>query len=311
MSATTARRARTAGPPSTRTTEARPATTSTPSTRIPVRISTPAARAREARASASMPAPPWGEGKPTSCASIARNQPKRPLPGASGGTSACMALPASSSRPRCPPNLSSPIRVTGSRKKRARAGRSEAPTRRASRVAASTGGQRVRRASRKGSLMRSYSATRSSQAWPSPGCSASSPAAVTVASEWIVAPSGSSGPAGVGDDDGGLAPAQPVVLEPEPRHHRRRDREGVAGAELVHDPAVSAHGRDGPADLVAGLDEDDVPAGVGEGDRRDETVGTPADDDGVGALRTGRLHRPMVTPRGPGRPSVGGLGVRA
>ena len=55
------------------------------------------------------------------------------------------------------------------------------------------------------------------------------------------------GPAGVAHHDVREAPLQAVVLQAEPRHHRRRDGQRVAGAELVHHPPVPLDRGDGAA----------------------------------------------------------------
>jgi hypothetical protein len=74
-SATTARRTRMRAPPSVSTATARPPRTTIRATGAPVRIVTPAARARRARAADSSPAPPTGTGKPWCWPSIASIQP--------------------------------------------------------------------------------------------------------------------------------------------------------------------------------------------------------------------------------------------
>ena len=61
----------------------------------------PADSARRTRAAANWPAPPTGTGKPPSCP-IMISSVTTPLPGASIGTSACIALPSNSRRAASP-----------------------------------------------------------------------------------------------------------------------------------------------------------------------------------------------------------------
>ena len=125
---------------------------------------------------------------------------------------------------------------------------------------------------------------------------------------------------GVGHHVGRMAPGEAVTLEVEVADDGAGRRQRVEGAEQVGDEARrhalgAAHGA---TDLVLGLDEHDVPAGVGQAVRGHQAVG-PAptttasqvvEDTGLlaWAARPGRspplpTHPGRSTPRHPGLPS--------
>jgi hypothetical protein len=81
-----------------------------------------------------------------------------------------------------------------------------------------------------------------------------------------------------------LAPLEAVPLERQGADVRRRDRERVERAEEVVPVARLDQLRrsDGAAGLRLLLEDDDVPAGVGEDVRGDEPVRAGPDDDGIG-----------------------------
>ena len=192
MSATTARRARTVTPPAVRTIPARPFTSSMCSTRSPVRISTPAARARDAIAVANIPLHPAARGT------------RRPAPACSSAsrTARCRGIRRDISVHRVAQQhhsrhagRRSTLRPSGSPAggRPCEPGMSAAPTARASRDPASTGGHRVSSASRNGSLTWCHCSTSSSHAAPSSRRSSAKAAAVACTSAWIVPPVPSSG----------------------------------------------------------------------------------------------------------------------
>ena len=169
-------------PSAVRTPVARPPVTSTSVTLAPVRTCPPRDSNRRCRAKARFCAPPCGTGKPTSCPSMDNNQPKIPLPAASGGTSACMALPVSSSGPPSPVKVSTPNRRTGNTANRARSRMPDNRLRPSNPNAALIGGIEVNMASSNGSRMRCQPSNISNQACPSPTPNSSRPVAVSVGS---------------------------------------------------------------------------------------------------------------------------------
>lgn len=71
----------------------------------------------------------------------------------------------------------------------------------------------------------------------------------------------------------------------------------MTGAVRVKHPPVDLERVNGPADMVSLLDDDDIPARVGEPARGDKSVVAAPDDDGVDGLR-----RPKAA-------AAGGLGA--
>ncbi len=103
----------------------------------------------------------------------------------------------------------------------------------------------------------------------------------------------------VGQHRGRTPPPQPVGLEVERAHDRRRRPERVEGAEqVVHVPRVGElAAADGATGLGLRLEHEDLPAGVGEHVGGDETIGTGPDHDCVDVA-----HR--VTVAAPGSPTA-------
>ena len=104
----------------------------------------------------------------------------------------------------------------------------------------------------------------------------------------------------VGDDDRRRAPAQPVLLEPQPAHVRRAGAERVERAEAVVREAGLGQRRaaHGAARLGLRLEHEDLPARVGEQVGGDEPVRARADDDGVRhGRRTTRGRRRLLPDR--------------
>jgi hypothetical protein len=196
MSATTARRALTVRPVALCTPTARPPRTSIRSTCSPVNSSAPAALARLASAAASSPAPPTGTGNPCCCPVIASSQPNTPLIVASGGASACTALPASSNRAPSEAKSSSPMRPAGSARNRASRSASAVPIRRSSWIGPRTGGNAVKNVRSTASPTVSHCAHSRSHASPSCAACWASPAAVRSRSRWSTAAGSSPGRAG-------------------------------------------------------------------------------------------------------------------
>ncbi len=177
-SASTARLAPT-GLPATSTPTARPPSTTMRSTRAPHATRPPAHSSRRTRAAVSSPAPPIGDGNPTSWPREASSHPRNPLGGASGGTSVCMALPASSSPALTPRNSSSTRRRTGRTRKRASGRMPRGPMVPSARSPGRTGGNGATKARSTAVPSRCQRANSRIHASPSPGASASRPAAVS------------------------------------------------------------------------------------------------------------------------------------
>ena len=194
-----------------------------------------------------------------------------------------------------PPNSSCPRRCTGRANIRRVQSVSCTPSRPNSRAPAFTGGNGEKRASSNGSRMRCQCSNSRIQASPSPGWSSSRPFAVCSTSRWSTAARSASGLRRCATTAGACAQRSPWRSSSSAAEHRRRRGERVERAvhvvDVALDPPLGLHR---PADLVGGLEHDDVPAGIGQGAGGHEPVGARPDDNGVRDLL---LHEPIV-PRG-------------
>ena len=256
-----------------------------------------AASARDSSAPASRPAPPCGTGKPTSWPSIARSQPKTPLIGATAGASLCIAFPASSSRPPWPPNSSSPSRCTGRSICRRVRSSSSGPSRAAQ---ADAGPDRRERREERVEQRVAQPLPLLDQAQP--GVAVARVLGVERFRGVLRVPVQDVRPLRlrvlqVREDGGRVHPAQPVVLQAQPADDAGPGRQRVEGAvEVVDVAGDDLRGGDGTAHLRRRLQHDRVPAGLGEGVRRDEPVRSGTDDDRVAREQ---LHA-LVRARGRG-----------
>ena len=101
---------------------------------------------------------------------------------------------------------------------------------------------------------------------------------------------GTSAVEGMRERERRVDPLHAVRLEVEVGECGRRDTEGLhRGADVVHVPGFGElRGAQPAADRGAGLEQGDAPPGTRQGDRRHETVGTRAHDDGVVVPRSRR-----------------------
>ncbi len=109
---------------------------------------------------------------------------------------------------------------------------------------------------------------------------------------------------GVGHHGGGLSPPQPVALQRQATDDRRSRGQRIEGAEQVVAKAGGGHlrGANGAARLRVGLQDQHVPAGIGQEVGGDEPVGPCANYDCIAGLHpAAHCHR-----RWPFRPAARG-----
>ncbi len=132
-------------------------------------IRAPAEPARRTSAAVSWPEPPTGTGQPPSWASIVIRNPIAPLTGASGGTSACIALPSNRIRGASPSNNWPAMVLAGWINRRASRTASAVPSFSSSRSIGRTGGNGASIPSSSGALIFCHNSTARHQLSPSVG----------------------------------------------------------------------------------------------------------------------------------------------
>ncbi len=272
--------------PPTTTPVARPFSTTTRSTGAPVTTCPPSARNRVASASLSRPAPPSGTGKADRLPEHGQQQTDQPRPGRRGGEIGVRRV-AGHQHPR-PATTEDPAGhrcVEGVLRGREEPVHEvEATDARQLQRSSQPVADGWHRGEQGGDQRRSDPAPLVDQGQPG------GPVTRVLTLQQVGGHGGIAmqqrpgavGP-GVPEHRGRVPPAQPVRLQAESGDHRRRRRHRVEGAEGVVDEvgvhvSVAAHRT---ADVGLGLDQQHLPAGVGQQVRRHQTVRPGAHHHGV------------------------------